>query len=53
MWKNGSVGKQAYLFEKAARRNHVATRPQQEIDGVACLIDSPVQILPLTAQTKS
>ena len=41
------------LFEKAARRDLVATRPQQEIDGVACLVDGPVEILPLSAQTKS
>src|ERR1019366_8563528 len=35
------------LFEEPACRDLVAMRPQQEIDGVACLLDGTVQILPL------
>src|SRR5450756_1905413 len=35
------------LFEEPACRGLVAMRPQQEIDGVACLVHGTVQILPL------
>src|SRR5450756_466556 len=35
------------LFEEPVCRGLVAMRPQQEIDGVACLVNGTIQILPL------